>query len=165
MTTRKLDIEIDTGGELDERHPARRMFAGDGAGRKKAAKKAGGKKAAKKGSKAARRSSVKPGTAAKPGKAGAAKAGADGVFASLSKGDRKVIEYLDELKRKNRRELPEGGDCVASIPEIAEACEMSMRQVQNCTQRLIDKGLLRRVTYDFSNPDRSKRGTIFKVLL
>ena len=160
MKKRRAEIEFDTGGELDDFHPARQLFSADVRKDARKGTRSGGSKAAPpKG----RSPSKIAGVEKLKAKASARVGG--GVIASLSKGDRKVIEYLDELKRKNRRKLPEGGDCVASIPEIAEACDLSPRQVQNCTHRLIQAGLLRRIAYDFSNPDLDARGTIFKVLL
>src|SRR5215213_4749281 len=74
--------------------------------------------------------------------------------------DRVVLEYLDALVQRG-----EGETCTASIPQISVACDISTRQVQISTRRLIDAGLLLRVGYDFSNPDRTKRGTIYKVLV
>jgi hypothetical protein len=167
MKRKGEEIEFDTGGELDERHPAHQLFsaskkAGTRGGKGDAKRK---KDAGKKPHPAKKRSPGKISRAEKPKSSKAGARAENGVMASLSKGDRKVIEYLDELKRKNRRKLPEDGDCVASLPEIAEACDISTRQVQNCTQRLIAAGLLRRVGYDFSNSNRDARGTIFKVLL
>jgi hypothetical protein len=43
-------------------------------------------------------------------------------------------------------------------------CSISERQVQISTRRLIEAGLLERVGYDLSNPNRTKRGTIYKVV-
>lgn len=72
--------------------------------------------------------------------------------------DRAVLSYLHELAR-----AANGDACTASIPKIALACDISERQVQLSTGRLIEAGLLIRVGYDFSNPDRTKRGTVYKV--
>lgn len=73
--------------------------------------------------------------------------------------DQTVLEYLDELTMNSN-----GETCTASIPKIASACNISERQVQISTKRLIDAGLIKRIGYDFSNPDRVKRGTVYKVL-
>lgn len=82
------------------------------------------------------------------------------VSDSLRPTDQTVLKYLSELT------LNGGGECcTASIPKIASACCISERQVQISTKRLIDVELLERIGYDFSNPDRSKRGSIYKVLL
>jgi DNA-binding Lrp family transcriptional regulator len=78
----------------------------------------------------------------------------------LKSTDQNVLEYLNELILNNDRE-----NCTVSIPKIASACNISERQVQISTRRLIDAGLIKRIGYDLSNPDRSKRGTIYKVLL
>lgn len=79
------------------------------------------------------------------------------VLTTLKQTDRAVVKYLNKLAR--------GSDtCTASIPRIAKACDISERQVQVSVGRLISSGLLRRVGYDFGNPDKAKRGTVFKVL-
>jgi hypothetical protein len=77
---------------------------------------------------------------------------------TLKHSDQAVLRYLDGLARRGEGEI-----CTASIPQIASACDISERQVQISTRRLINARLLRRVGYDFSNPDRMKRGTIYKV--
>ena len=79
--------------------------------------------------------------------------------------DARVLKHLQELKAASRRNPPEGGDCVASIPDIAAACYISPRQVQISTGRLIEAKMMKRVGYDFANPDRKSRGTIYKVLV
>jgi hypothetical protein len=53
----------------------------------------------------------------------------------------------------------------SQYPKIAIACKISKRQVQISTKRLIEAGLLERVGYDFGNPDRTKRGTIYRLLI
>lgn len=78
---------------------------------------------------------------------------------TLSPADKKVLRYLGELIRSSGEET-----CTASIPRIAEACDISKRQVQLSAKRLIGAKLLERIGYDFSNPDRSKRGTVYGVL-
>jgi DNA-binding Lrp family transcriptional regulator len=77
----------------------------------------------------------------------------------LMPSDQAVLEYLNELTRRGGVET-----CTASIPEIAGACSISVRQVQISTKRLIEAGLLERIGYDLSNADRTKRGTIYKVV-
>lgn len=80
--------------------------------------------------------------------------------AGLKPSDRAVLEYLRELAHSA------GGDmCTASIPNIALGSGVSERQVQISSKRLIGAGLVRRMGYDFSNPDLTKRGTIYKVML
>ena len=74
--------------------------------------------------------------------------------------DQNVLEYLNKLALNS-----DGETCTTSIPKVASACNISERQVQISTRRLIDAGLIERVRYDFSNPDRSKRGTTYKMLL
>ncbi len=75
----------------------------------------------------------------------------------LKRSDQAVWKYLDELTH--------GTDiCTASIPRIANACNISERQVQISVGRLISCGLIKRVGYDLGNPDRMKRGTVFKIL-
>jgi hypothetical protein len=80
------------------------------------------------------------------------------IYSGLRYSDKAVFKYLCELI--------EGGDgniCTASIPKIAIACDISERQVQISAGRLIKARLIKRVGYVFSNPDRSRRGTIYKL--
>lgn len=76
----------------------------------------------------------------------------------LKSSDRAVLEYLRELAHSAG-----GNTCTASIPNIAGGSGVSERQVQISTKRLINAGLLDRMGYDFSNPDLTKRGTIYRV--
>jgi hypothetical protein len=82
------------------------------------------------------------------------------AYANLKPSDKAVLKYLNNLILSNDRET-----CTASIPKIANMCDLSERQVQISTKRLISAGLLERIGYDFSNPVREKRGTIYKVLI
>jgi hypothetical protein len=82
------------------------------------------------------------------------------VYESLTFSDLVILQYLFELKCDGGREL-----CIASIPQISGVCELSERQVQISTRRLITANLLERVGYDLGNPNRKKRGTIYKVLI
>ena len=80
-------------------------------------------------------------------------------YASLKTKDISVLKHLDKLIRAG------GGDtCTVGIRKIASACGISERQVQISTNRLIKAGLLKREGYDFSNPNRTKRGTIYKIV-
>lgn len=78
----------------------------------------------------------------------------------LKSSDRAVLKHLLESIREGDAET-----CTTSIPRIASACGISERQVQISTRRLIDARLIERLGYDFSNPDRSKRGTVYRALL
>lgn len=80
--------------------------------------------------------------------------------AGLKSSDRAVLEYLREMAHS-----ASGDMCTASIPNIAVGSGVSERQVQISSKRLIGAGLVRRMGYDFSNPDLTKRGTIYKVAL
>lgn len=81
-------------------------------------------------------------------------------LARLKSTDRAAPSHLDELRQAG------GGDiCTASIPTIADACNVSLRQVQISTGRLVKAGLLRRIGYDFGNVVRSHRGTKYKLLM
>ncbi len=81
-------------------------------------------------------------------------------YPELKSSDRAVLRHLlDRVQAGN------GETCTISIPRIASACGISARQVQISTGRLINARLIERVGYDFSNPDRSKRGTIYRALL
>lgn len=73
--------------------------------------------------------------------------------------DQAVLKYLLELTRAAVSKT-----CTVSIPKIASVCGISERQVQISTKRLIEAGIIKRVGYDFSNPVRSRRGTIYKIL-
>ena len=78
---------------------------------------------------------------------------------NLKRTDKAILEYLQEMALAGN-----GETCKASIPKIANACNVSERQVQISTRRLIVSGLLIRVGYDFSNPNRQQRGTVYKVV-
>lgn len=78
-------------------------------------------------------------------------------FKKLKRTDHAVLLYLEKLAKGN-------DTCTASIPKIASACNISQRQVQISAGRLIALGLIRRVGYDFGNPDQAKRGTVYKIL-
>lgn len=79
-------------------------------------------------------------------------------YLELKSSDRAVLRHLLE-----RVQAGNGETCTVSIPRIASACDISERQVQISTRRLIDARLIERLGYDFSNPDRSKRGTVYRV--
>jgi DNA-binding Lrp family transcriptional regulator len=79
---------------------------------------------------------------------------------SLKRTDKAVLKYLDEITQPS-----DGRTCTVSIPKIANACKISERQVQISTKRLIEAGLIERLGYDFGNPDRTQRGTIYKLLI
>lgn len=81
-----------------------------------------------------------------------------GNYSALKSSDRAVLKHLLERVRAGN-----GETCTVSIPRIASACDISERQVQISTRRLIDARLIERLGYDFSNPDRSKRGTVYRV--
>jgi hypothetical protein len=80
------------------------------------------------------------------------------TLARLKRTDRAVLLYLDQLRG-------EGNTCTAGHNAIAYAAEVSPRQVQTCIVRLIEEGLLERIGYDFGNPDRSQRGSIYRLLI
>lgn len=83
----------------------------------------------------------------------------DRSLASLKTTDKAVLKHLQTLARSDNENT-----CTVSIPKLADACGISQRQVQISANRLIKVGLLRRKGYDFSNPDRTKRGTVYKLL-
>jgi DNA-binding Lrp family transcriptional regulator len=82
------------------------------------------------------------------------------ILDAFTQSDLAVLKYLDKLAREK-----DGEACTASIPRIASACGISERQVQICTTRLIEAKLLKRVGYDFGNPNKAKRGSIYKILV
>lgn len=83
----------------------------------------------------------------------------DSVEFRLKRTDRAVLRYLRELARES------GGDsCKASIPQIAKGSDVSVRQVQISTRRLINARLLENLGRDQSNPDFKERGTIFRIV-
>lgn len=82
------------------------------------------------------------------------------VYVNLKPSDHAVFKYLNKLTLDKGRDT-----CTASISKIASICDLSERQVQISTKRLISAGLLERIGYDFGNPKRDKRGTIYKVLI
>jgi hypothetical protein len=94
----------------------------------------------------------KPQAASRPG------ANKRAGLAALKQTDRAVLYYLDQLRK-------EDDTCTASLPAIATACDISERQVQISTGRLIKAGYLKRTGYDFGNTVRSRRGTNYRLLI
>lgn len=70
--------------------------------------------------------------------------------AILKRTDRAVLKYLKELAQLNGNRT-----CLTSIPKIANACDISNRQVQISTRRLIEAAYIERVGYDFVNANRA----------
>ncbi|HEX8096515.1 MAG TPA: hypothetical protein VF507_00705 [Pyrinomonadaceae bacterium] len=138
MTKKRLELELETGGPAAGDHPASKMFAG-----------------------APKRKAQRTGAKTAQGKKGAitvSQAGIRAAYRALKRSDRDVIDYLKRLQGSR-------GSCKASIPGIAGACNISERQVQISTQRLIEAEMLERLGYDLGNPNRAERGTIYKVLI
>jgi predicted AAA+ superfamily ATPase len=81
------------------------------------------------------------------------------IYASLKRSDKRVLHYLDRLRRSG-----DGETCTASYPRIATACDVSERTAQNCISTLTQAGLIALVDRDFGNLDRSKRGNIYRLL-
>jgi hypothetical protein len=79
-------------------------------------------------------------------------------LAALKQTDRAVLYYLDQLRK-------EDDTCTVSLPAIATACDISERQAQISTGRLIKAGYLKRTGYDFGNTVRSRRGTKYRLLI
>lgn len=88
---------------------------------------------------------------------GPRKGAPDKAFTSVKRSDLSVWRYLANIAQA-------GDTCTASIPSIAGACNISQRQVQISLGRLINSGVIKRIGYDLGNPDRAKRGTVFRIL-
>jgi hypothetical protein len=82
------------------------------------------------------------------------------LYDFLKFSDLVILQYLFEVVRDSGGEI-----CIASIPKIANACDLSERQVQISTRRLTKAKLLKKLGYDFANPARKKRGTVYKILI
>lgn len=82
-------------------------------------------------------------------------------YNSLHPTDQRVFNHLHELLSTQKSKE---GIVVASIPDIHEACGISLRRVQISTDRLCAAKLIEKAGYDLGNSDRSKRGTKFKIL-
>lgn len=80
-------------------------------------------------------------------------------WAMLRQTDNEVFSYLNKLCGENGNRT-----CTISLPAIATACDISERQAQVSTGRLIKAGLLKRIGYDFGNAVRSQRGTKYRLL-
>lgn len=78
---------------------------------------------------------------------------------NLTPSDKAVLKYLSEMLNDSDDET-----YTVSISRIAMACDISKRQVQISTGRLISTGLIERIGYDFGNPDKTRRGAIYKGL-
>lgn len=149
MPKRKLELELETEGTAESDHPASRMFSNQ-------VQRAPKTRARSAKQRPAPKSSKKVITAKR--------APTPGSYNALKPTDKAVIDFLKELRDENRRATGEN-TCKASIPDISDACNISERQVQISTQRLIKAKLLQRVGYDFGNPDKAQRGTIYEVLI
>ena len=150
---RKLSITIPSDGEADD-STAKEMF---GSAKRGATGRAALPSAT--AVKTVRRSASGEKSAARKGRAQRNGHGEGNAYDSLLPTDQRVFDYLDALPRERG-----SGSVVASIPDIHEACAISLRQVQISTDRLCQAGLIERAGYDFGNPVRKKRGTHFKIL-
>lgn len=81
------------------------------------------------------------------------------IYAGLKRTDKRVLHYLDRLRRSG-----DGETCTASYPRIATVCDVAERTAQNCIITLTRIGLIELVDRDFGNRDRSKRGNIYRLL-
>lgn len=155
MKKLELELEEESDDQTNGSHPASEMFAAASRTSRKARPRAGGRDGKQAGA-VVTSDSVYP-RKRKP-RSKTKRASAEESYEGITRSDRRVLGFLKKRQGK-------GESCKASIPNIAEGADVSTRQVQLSTQRLIDAGLLKRVGRDETNPERSERGTIYKVLI
>lgn len=56
-------------------------------------------------------------------------------------------------------------ECRVGLPTIAKRCNCSESQVRRAIRMLIQRGLIKQLSQDFSNPNQKQRGTVYKILI
>ncbi len=84
----------------------------------------------------------------------------DRILRTLELSDQAVLQRLYRLSRGFHRDT-----CKVTAETLAEACNITSRQVPRSTQRLVARGLIEILGHDFSNPNKRERGTIYQMLL
>ncbi len=74
--------------------------------------------------------------------------------------DKVVLDFLIRLCAATGKDYtPPVG-----IHTIAERCDLSSRTIQACGDRLVAANRIERSGYDVGNPDRTKRGMVYRIL-
>ncbi len=84
----------------------------------------------------------------------------DRVLRTLELSDQAVLLRLYRLTRGFHRDT-----CKVTAETLAEACNVTSRQIPRSTRRLVARGLIEIAGHDFSNPNKRERGTIYRMLL
>lgn len=84
----------------------------------------------------------------------------DDLLRTLHVYDQIVLIRLFRLSRGHHRDT-----CKVGYGTLAKACNMSTRQAQVSVERLIARGIIRRVGHDQSASRREDRGSIYEMLL
>jgi len=84
----------------------------------------------------------------------------DHLNRTLELSDQSVLSRLYRLTWGFHRDT-----CTVSNATLGDACNISSKQVQRSAHRLQQRGLIEVLGYDFDNPDKKKRGVIYRMLL
>lgn len=84
----------------------------------------------------------------------------DRILRTLELSDQAILLRLYRLSHGFHKDT-----CKVTTGTLAEACNVTPRQVPRSTQRLVARKLIEVVEHDFSNPNRRERGTVYRVLL
>lgn len=82
------------------------------------------------------------------------------VLPTLKTSEQSVLLRLYRLTRGFHK-----ATCQVSMGTLANACNLSSRQVTTCVQRLEDRQFIRRISVDLSNMNQQARGVLFEMLL
>jgi hypothetical protein len=84
----------------------------------------------------------------------------DRILPTLDTYDQVVLMRLYRLSRGFSSDT-----CRVSVPTLANACNISERQVRKSISKLENRELVQRIEQDFGNQDKALRGTIFRILI
>jgi hypothetical protein len=82
------------------------------------------------------------------------------INCKLRPAEQAIFSYLYRQTRGFHRD-----EYRAAKAELARACMMSERNVPRITKKLASKGLVEILGHDIDNPDYSKRGTLYRMLI
>lgn len=84
----------------------------------------------------------------------------DRILRTLELSDQAILLRLFRLTRGFHRET-----CKVTAETLAEACNVTSRQIPRSTQRLVARGLIEILGHDFNSTNKKERGTIYRVCL
>lgn len=84
----------------------------------------------------------------------------DRIFPTLMPSDQVVLLRLYRLTRGFHNDTIK-----VSMGKLANTCHLSSRQVTTCVQRLGQRGLIKKLSVDWSNKNQADRGVVIQILL